>query len=91
MATTLYKRRYGMGKLRDTTSYWVSFSYATYNHFVSVFFLVVGQEELDAQSVNLRNRDDPSTKAKGAMMQLEDVVTKLLDLKVSRRLENKLV
>ncbi|KAJ7594050.1 threonyl-tRNA synthetase [Mycena floridula] len=55
------------------------------------FILVVGQEELDAQSVNLRNRDDAGTKAKGAMMPLEEVVTKLAALKSSRSLENKLV
>lgn len=55
------------------------------------FILVVGQEELDAQSVNLRNRDDAGTKVKGAMMPLGEVITKLVELKASRRLENKLL
>lgn len=53
--------------------------------------VVVGQEELDAQSVNIRNRDDVGTKSKGAMMPLDEVINKLLELKTSRRLQNKLV
>ncbi|TFK17681.1 threonyl-tRNA synthetase [Coprinopsis marcescibilis] len=53
--------------------------------------LVVGQEELDARAVNIRNRDDVGTKAKGEMKPLEEVVQKLLELKKGRSLENKLV
>ena len=52
---------------------------------------VVGQEELDSRSVNVRNRDDVGTKSKGEMVSLEDVSQKLVALKHSRSLENKLV
>ena len=52
---------------------------------------VVGQEELDARSVNVRNRDDIGTKAKGEMVSLDKTVEQLVELKKSRSLENKLV
>ncbi|KAJ3515363.1 hypothetical protein NLJ89_g1814 [Agrocybe chaxingu] len=55
------------------------------------FILVVGQEELDARSVNVRNRDDVGTKAKGEMVPLDTVVDQLVTLKKSRSLNNKLV
>ncbi|KAF8958944.1 hypothetical protein BDZ97DRAFT_2045909 [Flammula alnicola] len=55
------------------------------------FILVVGQEELDARSVNVRNRDDVGTKSKGEMISLDTVVEQLVALKKSRSLENKLV
>ncbi|EKM56703.1 uncharacterized protein PHACADRAFT_194288 [Phanerochaete carnosa HHB-10118-sp] len=54
------------------------------------FILVVGQEELDSQSVNVRNRDDVGTKAKGEMITLEEVSKKFAALKESRTLANKL-
>ncbi|KAH9474803.1 threonyl-tRNA synthetase [Psilocybe cubensis] len=55
------------------------------------FILVVGQEELDARSVNVRNRDDVGTKAKGEMVSLETVIEQFVALKKSRSLENKLL
>ncbi|KAF8884216.1 tars protein [Gymnopilus junonius] len=55
------------------------------------FILVVGQEELDARSVNVRNRDDVGTKNKGEMVKLDTIVEQLAELKKSRRLENKLL
>ncbi|CAA7269894.1 unnamed protein product [Cyclocybe aegerita] len=54
------------------------------------FILVVGQEELDARSVNVRNRDDVGTKAKGEMVPLDTVVDQLVALRKSRSLNNKL-
>lgn len=51
----------------------------------------MGQEELDARSVNVRNRDDVGTKAKGEMVPLDQIVEKLVALKKSRSLDNKLV
>ena len=54
------------------------------------FIFVVGQEELDGQSVNVRNRDDVGTKAKGQMIKLEEIEEKLLALKKGRSLANKL-
>ena len=50
---------------------------------------MVGQEELDSQSVNVRNRDDVGTKAKGQMIALEEVAKNLAALKESRSLANK--
>jgi threonyl-tRNA synthetase len=54
------------------------------------FCLVVGQEELDAQSVNVRNRDDVGSKAKTQMVPLDEIVEKLVTLKSSKSLHNKL-
>lgn len=53
--------------------------------------IVVGQEELDSRSVNVRNRDDIGTKAKTAMMPLDTIINKLLKLKTSRSLQNTLL
>lgn len=66
---------------------------APYDVFLHFFTppLVVGQEELDGRSVNVRNRDDVGTKAKGEMVPLDEVTAKLVALKHSRRIENKLV
>jgi threonyl-tRNA synthetase len=50
--------------------------------------IVVGQEELDSQSVNVRNRDDVGTKAKTAMVSLDVIVDKLVELKASKSLQN---
>ncbi|KAF5392891.1 hypothetical protein D9757_000801 [Collybiopsis confluens] len=54
------------------------------------FILVVGQEELDARAVNVRNRDDVGTKNKGEMIPLDTVVEKFVELKSSKRLKNQL-
>lgn len=48
---------------------------------------MVGQDEMDNRAVNVRNRD-AGTKARGEIMPLDDVITKLADLKAQRRLEN---
>jgi len=52
---------------------------------------VVGQEELDARSVNVRNRDDVGTKARSETIPLDEIVQKLVALKDRRNLQNKLV
>ncbi|KAK9354367.1 hypothetical protein V1523DRAFT_140733 [Lipomyces doorenjongii] len=54
------------------------------------FILIVGEQELNAKAVNVRNRDDPSSQSKGEMVALEDVIHKMIALKESRQLENKL-
>ena len=51
---------------------------------------MVGQEELDGRSVNVRNRDDVGTKAKTVMVPLDVIKDKLVELKASRSLLNKL-
>ncbi|KAG6816548.1 hypothetical protein H0H87_005254 [Tephrocybe sp. NHM501043] len=55
------------------------------------FILVVGQDELDAKSVNVRNRDDVGSKARAQIVPLSEVAEKLVALKKARTLENKLV
>ncbi|OBZ66826.1 Threonine--tRNA ligase, cytoplasmic [Grifola frondosa] len=55
------------------------------------FILIVGQEELDSRSVNVRNRDDVGTKAKTEMVPLDELAKKLVALKTSRSLQNKFV
>lgn len=52
------------------------------------FILVVGQEELDSRSVNVRNRDDVGTKAKTAMVSLNVITDELVKLKASKSLRN---
>lgn len=57
----------------------------------SVFFAVVGSEEMDTRSVNVRNRDDAGNKkARSETIKLDDVVEKLQRLKNERRLDNEL-
>ena len=51
---------------------------------------VVGQDEFDGKSVNVRNRDDVSTKARSAVVPLDKVCEQLSLLKTSRDLKNKL-
>lgn len=55
------------------------------------FILVVGQEELDGQAVNVRNRDDVGEKkTRAATVPLDILVEKLVTLKGSRSLSNKI-
>ncbi|KAF8208228.1 hypothetical protein K438DRAFT_1574863 [Mycena galopus ATCC 62051] len=54
------------------------------------FILVVGDAEMNSQSVNVRNRDDVGSKGRDEMMPLEEFGTKLVALKNSRSLHNKL-
>ncbi|GAC98443.1 threonyl-tRNA synthetase [Pseudozyma hubeiensis SY62] len=55
------------------------------------FVFVVGHEEMQTKSVNIRNRDDANQKGKAETMDLEKTVAALRSLKAERRLENKLV
>ena len=52
---------------------------------------VVGQEELDSRSVNVRNRDDVGTKARSATIPVAEIVDKLVKLKESRSLKNQFI
>lgn len=51
---------------------------------------VVGAQEKESRSVNIRNRDDPATQAKGVMVPLEEARVKLRALRKERRLVNAL-
>ena len=54
-------------------------------------YIVVGQEELDSQSVNVRNRDDVGTKARSATIPVAEIVDKLVKLKESKSLKNQFI
>ncbi|CAI7580256.1 hypothetical protein PCG10_010369 [Penicillium crustosum] len=54
------------------------------------FIFVVGAQEKESRTVNIRNRDDPATQNKGVMVPLEEARLKLRALRKERRLENTL-
>lgn len=51
---------------------------------------VVGVEEKNSRTVNIRNRDDQSTQAKGDLVPLDEAVAKLVRLRDNRELMNTL-
>ncbi|SCV74133.1 BQ2448_6565 [Microbotryum intermedium] len=55
------------------------------------FIFVVGSEEVESGSVNIRNRDDVGVKGKTEVIQFDKVCQMLKGLKDERRLENKLI
>jgi len=54
------------------------------------FIFVVGEEEMNARAVNVRNRDDIGQKTRAPTLPLDEVVMKLVNLKAVRSLENKI-
>ena len=52
--------------------------------------IVVGAQEKEARSVNIRNRDDQETQSKGELIPLEEAMGKLKALKKERRLINQI-
>ncbi|KAJ5777936.1 hypothetical protein N7520_001182 [Penicillium odoratum] len=54
------------------------------------FILVVGANEMQERSVNVRNRDDPASQKQGVMIPLEEIRIKFRALRKERRLENAL-
>ncbi|EXJ67032.1 threonyl-tRNA synthetase [Cladophialophora psammophila CBS 110553] len=54
------------------------------------FIFVVGAKERDTRTVNIRNRDDPSTQKMGELIPLEKALERLIKLRDSRSLENKI-
>lgn len=52
------------------------------------FVSVVGAQEQESRSVNIRNRDDPETQAKGELVPLDEAIQKLKALKKQRRIIN---
>jgi len=49
---------------------------------------VVGAQEKEARSVNIRDRDDQETQVKGELIPLDEAISKLKALKKERRLVN---
>ncbi|OCK86610.1 threonyl-tRNA synthetase [Cenococcum geophilum 1.58] len=54
------------------------------------FIFVVGAQERDSRTVNIRNRDDVSTQSKGDLVPLQTAIDGLKALRDERRLVNKL-
>lgn len=54
------------------------------------FIFVVGAQEKESRTVNIRNRDDPASQAKGELVPLEEARVKLRALRKERRLVNAL-
>jgi threonyl-tRNA synthetase len=54
------------------------------------FIFVVGAEERDSRTVNIRNRDDQATQAKGDLVPLDEIMQKLIKLRDERGTENKI-
>ena len=53
-------------------------------------FIVVGAQEEESRTVNIRNRDDQSTQQKGELVPLDQAIEKLTKLRDSRALVNKI-
>ena len=51
---------------------------------------VVGAQERDSRTINIRNRDDPSTQAKGDLIPINEAIEKLERLRSSRALVSSL-
>ena len=49
---------------------------------------MVGAQEKESRSVNIRNRDDQETQSKGELVPLDEAIKKLKMLKKERRLIN---
>ncbi|KAH0835340.1 hypothetical protein AYO21_01559 [Fonsecaea monophora] len=54
------------------------------------FIFVVGAKEKETRTVNIRNRDDPSTQKMGELIPLEKALERLTQLRDERKLENKI-
>ncbi|MCJ1424631.1 threonyl-tRNA synthetase [Sticta canariensis] len=52
------------------------------------FIFVVGAQEKESRSVNIRNRDDQETQSKGELIPLDEAIQKLKALRKERRLIN---
>ncbi|KAL9090968.1 MAG: hypothetical protein Q9159_001711 [Coniocarpon cinnabarinum] len=50
------------------------------------FIFVVGAQEMESKTVNIRNRDDPATQAKGELIPLAEAIAKLEHLRSSKEL-----
>jgi threonyl-tRNA synthetase len=55
------------------------------------YIFVIGEQEMQSKSVNVRDRDDPNSKQKGETRLLSDVLAKMVDMKTKRVLNQSLV
>ncbi len=49
---------------------------------------MVGAQEKESRSVNIRNRDDQETQSKGELVPLDEAISKLKALRKERRIIN---
>jgi threonyl-tRNA synthetase len=54
------------------------------------FIFVVGAEERDSKTANIRNRDDQATQQRGEVIPLDEAIRKLVQLRDERRFENQI-
>ena len=52
--------------------------------------LVVGAQEENTRTLNIRNRDDQSTQKHGAMIPLDETLVKMKAMRDERRIKNEL-
>ena len=52
--------------------------------------LVLGAQEKETRSLNMRNRDDPASQQRGEVVPLDEALVKFVALKTERRLDNKI-
>ena len=52
--------------------------------------IVVGAQEKETRTVNIRNRDDQATQAKGELIPLDVAIDQLVALRDERRLTNEM-
>ena len=57
-------------------------------YFANILRVVVGAQEKESRTVNIRNRDDPSTQSKGDLVPLDVALQKLEKLRASQNLVN---
>ena len=78
------------GKNRHHLSYISKGKEMNYKIIANALSIVVGAQEKESRSVNIRNRDDPSSQTKGSLIPLEEARQKLHALRKERRLVNSL-
>lgn len=54
------------------------------------FTFVVGAKEQETRTVNIRNRDDPATQKMGQLIPLDKALSRLIELRDSRKLDSKI-
>lgn len=54
------------------------------------FTFILGEKEKDSRTVNIRNRDDPSTQKLGELVPLDEALEKLVKLRDEREIESKI-
>ena len=86
---TRYKRRLGLVSCNSTILSLVRIFILWRNGLdADELLLVVGAQERDSRTVNIRNRDDQATQAKGDLIPLDEAIAKLAKLRDGRGLVN---